>query len=451
MNVNFNISRRTFIRIISFAIALILVLTGFIITNINSRNKAIKQLEFQYLKNLQNLGTYLDNIDSSITKAMYSGTSESLSEVSNKLWRESGFAKDCLSSLPVSNLNLSNTYKFISQLGEYSLALSKKSNEKELITTEDFNNLSKLRGYSQQLLDEVLYLEDAINTGSISVKDVSNEIKNSNLKTSTPTITDGFTEFEEGFSDYPSLIYDGPFSDHILEKESEVVKQNKEISKEEAKIKASKILQTDITNIKDEYDEDGKMHAYCFSYENYNIAISKNGGYLIYLLNNVDSSSQTLSKNECINKAKDFLKLCGYNNLRETYYEISNNIMTINFAYYQNDITYYTDLIKVSINMQDGQVVSCDARGYLNNHKNRDNLKFSITDTEASKSVSTLLNIEKVNKVVIPTASTDEAICYEFKCTTKDNENVLVYINGNDGNEEQILILYIDENGTLTI
>lgn len=451
MNVNFNVSKRTFVRIISFIVAIVLALTGFIVTSINSKNKAIKQLEYQYLKNLQNLGTYLDNIDSSITKAMYSGTPESLSEVSSKLWRESGFAKDCLSSLPVSNLNLSNTYKFISQLGEYSLALSKKSNENELISQKDYNNLKQLHSYSQKLLKEVLYLEDAINTGYISVKDVSNEIKGANLKASTPKVTDGFTDFEEGFSDYPSLIYDGPFSDHILEKESEVVKNNKLVSKEDARKKASQILQVSTDKLKDSHEEDGKMPAYCFSYDNYNIAMSKNGNYLIYLLNNIEASSQSLSKEDCMINAKEFLNSCGYKNLKQTYYEISKNIITINFAYHKNDITYYTDLIKVSVNMENGQIVSCDARGYLNNHKDRNNLSFTIDENTARQSVSKLLNIEKVNKVIIPTNSIKESICYEYKCTTKDKENILVYINGNNGNEEQILILYIDENGTLTI
>lgn len=451
MNINFNISRRTLVRIISFSIALLLAITGLVYVNINQKNKAIRQLEYQYLKNLQNLGTYLDNIDSSLTKAMYSGTSESLSELSNKLWRESGFAKDCLSSLPISNLNLSNTYKFISQLGEYSLALANKSNDEQLISNEDYNNLVTLKSYANTLLQEVLYLQDAINTGYIKTKDISNQIQSSNLDPSDPTVTDGFTEFEEGFSDYPTLIYDGPFSDHILEKESEVVKQYSEISYEEALQKASKILNIDTSEIKQGNEEAGKMPSYSFSHNNVNISLSKNGGFLVYLLNYVESNAQNLNPSECVQKAKDFLSLCGYSNLKETYYEITQNTLTINFAHFENDTIYYTDLIKVSISMDNGQVVSCDARGYLNNHKNRDNLTFTLTEDEAKESVSKLLTVEKVNKTVIPTNITNEVPCYEFKCITPTGENVLVYINANTKEEEQLLILYIDENGTLTI
>lgn len=451
MNINLKISRRNLVRIISFLIALVLILTGFVILNIREKNDTIKKLEYQYLNDLQNLSTHLNNIDTSLTKVMYSGTIESMSEISSKLWRESGLAKDCLSSLPVSSLNLSNTYKFISQLGEYSLALSKKSNENKLISNEDYNNLLKLRQYATNLLNEVLSLQDAINTGSIKTRDISKTIKNTNYNQEDPTITGGFTEFEEGFSDYPTLIYDGPFSDHILEKESEVVKQYKEISKEEALSKASQILKTDAKNIDKVYDEKGKIPAYCFYNDNTTIAISKNGGYLIYLLDNENSSSKNLSNDECIKKAVEFLNLCGYNNLKETYYEINKNIMTINFASFENNIIYYTDLIKVSVNMENGDIVSCDARGYLNNHKTRNNLEFSLSAEQAQKSVSSLLNIENINKVLIPTNITNEVPCYEFKCKTPKGEDLLVYINANTGQEEQILLLYIDENGTLTI
>ena len=40
-------------------------------------------------------------------------------------------------------------------------------------------------------------------------------------------------------------------------------------------------------------------------------------------------------------------------------------------------------------------------------------------------------------------------LCYEFACTGKKEETVLVYVNVEIGLEEQILILLEDETGTL--
>jgi uncharacterized membrane protein YkoI len=45
----------------------------------------------------------------------------------------------------------------------------------------------------------------------------------------------------------------------------------------------------------------------------------------------------------------------------------------------------------------------------------------------------------------------NERFCYEFKCTAPDGQQVLVYINAYTGREEQILLLEINRNGTLTV
>ncbi|MCC8016101.1 MAG: germination protein YpeB [Clostridiales bacterium] len=44
-----------------------------------------------------------------------------------------------------------------------------------------------------------------------------------------------FNTAEETFSDYPTLLYDGPFADAVLNKESEIIKNAKEKTKDECK------------------------------------------------------------------------------------------------------------------------------------------------------------------------------------------------------------------------
>ena len=43
-----------------------------------------------------------------------------------------------------------------------------------------------------------------------------------------------------------------------------------------------------------------------------------------------------------------------------------------------------------------------------------------------------------------------EVLCYEFKGTV-ENKNFLVYINAENGEEEEILVILETEGGTLTI
>ncbi|MBS7174711.1 MAG: germination protein YpeB, partial [Clostridiales bacterium] len=68
-----------------------------------------------------------------------------------------------------------------------------------------------------------------------------------------------------------------------------------------------------------------------------------------------------------------------------------------------------------------------------------------------TEKISPLLTIQKTSLCVIPSDGTSEKFCYELECISEQGDHVLVYINAQTGKEEQLLILYIDENGTLTL
>ena len=149
--------------------------------------------------------------------------------------------------------------------------------------------------------------------------------------------------------------------------------------------------------------------------------------------------------------AEDFLAKMGYSDMEDTYYEVQSNICTINFAYETRGIICYTDLIKVSVALDNGEVLSCDARGYLTNHRDRVVTTPEISKSDAASVVADNLTIEDTELCIIPSGGLNELYCYEFKCRTEEGNTVLVYINADTGTEEQILLLIIGEYGTLTV
>ena len=52
---------------------------------------------------------------------------------------------------------------------------------------------------------------------------------------------------------------------------------------------------------------------------------------------------------------------------------------------------------------------------------------------------------------IIPTSGLNEVLCYEFLCSDSDGNQILVYIDVMTGEEENMLVLIEDENGTLTM
>ncbi|WP_195543214.1 germination protein YpeB [Massiliimalia timonensis] len=444
-------SRRGIVRVVSFAAALILGLSFFCYTNLKRAQKSELQLEYQYLKNIDDLTTHMDNIDNTLLKLLYSGSPTTMTPLASKLWRETGFAKECLSNLPVGSLRLENTYKFLSQAGDYTVSLSRQLADGNMISEEERENLTTLKGYTHSFLQEVLAVQDGVRSGSLSFERVKEDVSQTKDQVQTASFTEGFQEFEEGFSSYPTLIYDGPFSDNLLEREPEMVKSAKEVSREEAKSSVAKLLKISTDELKDDSDEAGKMPSYCFYSDNLNVAVTKQGGYLSYLVNSRQIGERSVSEEDCLQAAARFLNSMGYSSMKQTYYEINGNLITINYAATQDKVTCYPDLMKVSVAMDTGEVVRYDARGYLTNHKTRSDLAPTIEQGTLTEKISPLLTIQKTSLCVIPSDGTSEKFCYELECISEQGDHVLVYINAQTGKEEQLLILYIDENGTLTL
>ena len=326
------------------------------------------------------------------------------------------------------------------------MSVSKKAEQGEKLTTEEYNNLKTLYDYSKDFSRSMWALENLTESGQIVITNL--EV---NTDSEIPDITDGFKEFEEGFENYPALIYDGPFSDHILEKTPLMLEGQSEISEENARKLASKACNVNENQLQSGEPEAGKMPSYVFDADGVSVAVTKRGGFLSYMIKSREVASTSISTSKALNNAVDYLISLGISGMKVTYYETYNNVMTINFASKQDDVLCYTDLIKVSVALDNGEILGFDARGYIVNHTLRDFPDERISQKQAKSLVSPLLTIKETQLALIPTNSQGEVLCYEFLCESADGNKILVYIGVESGEEEDILILYQTENGVLTM
>lgn len=447
-----NISRRGFVRLISFLVALVLVLGVMSYQHYSNANVLKRQMEYSYLRSVEDLSASLDNIKTTLNKGMYAGSAEMMSQLSSKLWSDASNAKISLSQLPVEELNLENTYKFLSQIGNYSKSLAEKYASGEELTADDKKNVSSLLNFAQKLSNEMWSVENEISNGKITfekaveIADYANANKD-NQKVST--VTEGFQDFEEGYDNYPTLIYDGPFSDHIMERNPIMTANQAEVSEADALKKA--VTASGCNQLVKGSDEAGKMPSFVFEKDNLSVAITKNGGFLSYMMNYRKVEQAQLSSQQAMEKATAYLKKLGITNLTSTYHEIQGNICIVNYAGVENKVTLYTDLIKVGVALDNGEIVSFDARGYITNHTARNLTSPKLTKAQAQEKVSKSLTVNKCKLCIIPSDGLNENYCYEFSCQDENGTQVLVYINADTGKEEQILILQISQNGTLTV
>ena len=181
------ISKRNIVRIISFAIAGVSALSIrnvqlMINNNINSR-----ALEYSYMRAVEELSTAADNINNTLEKQIYAGTPQLQQQLSSKLWLDSASAKAALAQLPIEELQLENTYKFLSQVGNYALSLSEKSAHGEKINDDEYKKLATLHDFSDRLCNDMWQLENSINSGEISLSTVASSM--TAPKENSPTVT----------------------------------------------------------------------------------------------------------------------------------------------------------------------------------------------------------------------------------------------------------------------
>ena len=270
------------------------------------------------------------------------------------------------------------------------------------------------------------------------------------------TSDDGFSSLEENFHEYSGLIYDGAFSEHLTSQEKKGL-TGEDIDEEMAKQKVQEFFgQVKIKDISSSgLTENSTIPAFNFNITTQNdeqatISISQKGGHIIYMNYNRDVNSEILTPEEADQKGKEYLEARGFNNMRETYYLKQEGVMTINYAYTQNDVVMYPDLIKVKVALDNGDILGIETTGYLNNHTERDLSNIKISVEEAKKTLNNRLNIESQGLAVIPTEWQSEILCYEFKGKVQDTE-FLVYINAENGREEDILVIKDTPNGILTM
>lgn len=444
-------SKRNLIRIISFICAAIVALSAAAVSNYVRAEKLDRINTNSQQRALTELTTCMSNIQQGLSKEFYTATAPMAEKLSSEIWREASQAKSCLSVLPVSDILLENTFKFLSQVGAFCSSLSEKAAKGEKISEEEYASLEELIKYAKELTSRLENMCAYLENGALTFESTDDAVAAMSEELDSMDFETAISDAEQALVDYPTLIYDGPFSDHILQKEPEMTKGKEEISEAAATEAAANFSGIAIEKLKREEDENGTLASYTFSSEEDGVVISitKRGGYLSYMLGSSYAGVSKLSAEEAIERGLEYLKSHGINNMKESYYSINDGICTVNYAYVQNGVICYPDLIKISVAMDTGKVISVDARGYLVNHFARTDVNPVLTSENAAKSLSPYLTVKDVKTAVIPTDSAKEVLCYEFLCEGTGNEELLVYINAVNGDEENIFFLLYSDNGIL--
>ncbi len=428
-----------------------LIIFSLEMTNNFKRQKNLVQDE--YNKSMYLAVSYINNVEVDLAKLLVTSTPKMSAVTLADIWKQANLAKECLEQIPVGQNSMANASKYLTQVSDFSYTLMKQNISDIKLTEEEYEKLKHIYEDSSKLSSKMSDIYDDLNAGRIKWDELE---KIGNEKLPDNDISNSISEVGKTFQNYEGLIYDGAFSDHLLSSEPKFLLQ-KEISEDDAKKYIEEVILNDekIEKIEFKGESNGKIELYNFdvtldSKQKRTISITKNDCKLYLMIGDKKVKEQNISVDEAKKRGMEFLNKLGIDNMIETYYQKTENMIVINYAATQDGVILYPDLIKVKISLDDGKVYGVEAAGYIFNHTTRNNLKPSISQEKAKSMLNSSLEIISSDMALIPTESNSEILTYEFKGKI-DNREFLIYINADNAREEKVLLVIDNKNGVLTM
>lgn len=425
-----------------------------------AKNKLGVALENHYQRLFFDVKKHVENVQVNLSKALLSESRDQNVLLLSQIMSEAYFAQDKLGQMPISHAETAKTEKFLNQVADYSYHLINTHLKGEPLTSKQRETLASLQGNSATFNNELAKLQSELADkdfvmGSLN-KRQSKKVKEGNEKIFTTSIG----TIEKNIAKTPELIYDGPFSDQMINKKP-VGLEGGEVSKKEAEKIAKDFFGTnkirEITSLEEGKNaSEMKIPSYTFNIYPTNtskellvhVGVSRKGGRVLWMANPRPVSKGNLTIKEAEKKALEYLKGKGFDGMEPNYYLKYDGTVLFNFNYKEDDVTIYPDLVKVKVALDNGEIVGYDASSYYISHYDRNIEKPNITLEEARDKVKIDFDVNSTRLALIPIGK-EEVLCYEFKGKYRDADYI-VYINAINGNEEKILQVIKDEKGTLT-
>lgn len=442
------------ILIVSYLTAAFAVLSGFIYVNYQNTENYKQRIHYHYQHAFAELVTCVGEVDSALQKSLYATSPSMVSAVCTEVFGKAMSAQMAMGELPFANYELEHTASFITKLGDYAYMLSKNAALGNAYSDEEYKNLKTLSESASLLSDNLTQLYADIEAGKLSLyeleksQDAVSQTEDSILPTN---LAESFKLMESEFPEIPSLIYDGPFSSHITQMKPVLLEGKEEIAEEEALERAAAFTGFDANSLQVTAVREGELPVYVVEGGGLYIEVTRQGGEISNIHSGRNIPFSSISAEDAVKIAERFLQKRNYPSMKTSYWTEKDNTVTINFAYAQEGIICYTDLVKVTVALDNGSVTGFEALGYIMSHQQRDIPAAKISREAAQAKVTSNLKVLSHQMAVIPTSGKYEVFCHEFKCENEEGKHYILYVNAETGVEEKILILLEDEHGTLTL
>lgn len=440
---------------------LALVATGFWGYNQYQVSRSLElYLSNKYQRAFYELANQSQSLEVLLSKTMVASDPRLDSALLMDIRQQAAFAQSNLGQLPLNDVLAGRTAKFLSQVGDYADSLARQVNQGEIIDSEHWDTLKGLYEQSVALNRDLQGIQASVAQNNFYFGEMVRQVRDKLQKNPDSMVLTDFQTMDKQMQQYPALIYDGPFSEHLERTEPVALGGLDNIEAQEAEQRALAFIdkqggtgyQARVTGAADgripahrvEVMADGDSSIITV------LDVSKKGGKVIWMMNSRPVGEQSVDIEEARQKAIKFLADRGFGEMHSSYYQRHGNAVTYNFAAVQDGVVLYPDLVKVTVAMDNGEITGAETSGYLMSHRQRDLPKVGQSREQALAGVNPRLAVTGGKLVLIPIGASDERLAYEFHGKLGD-DSYLIYINAVNGREENILKLIETPGGVLTM
>ncbi len=392
-----------------------------------------KQSYYKLTSNVSDMANGMNKLTAASTPAMQK-------TLLNQITNYAASAETALSALIPSDVNAEKTVKYVNQVGDYCAYLQKKLDKGGTLTEEDKTNLDGLCSVMLKIEQALSDLREQVENGNFAFMD----------DIGAESVTGMLDDLENTTVTYPSLIYDGPFSDSLENKEPKAL-AGTVYDGESGKAKAAEYAGEDAEKVeflgesKNFFDilmysvrtDDGLLY----------VDIAKVGGMPIAINLSREVTEPLYEEKDCEKAAAEYLAAIGFDKMTPVWVSNYNSVMYINFVYTSEDVIYYPDLVVVKVASDNKKIIGLEALNYVYNHSERTPSAPTVTEEEAISTV-TAFAPSSVRLAVIPIDGGKEALTYELYGEIGEDK-YFVYVNAKSGEEINILRVIDSDKGML--
>lgn len=412
------------------------------------KNQYLRTAENNYMSAFHKLKWTSENIEERMAKLMATNDPQLQENLLADLRVYSAQAVEHMSALPFTNMDIPRVTHFLNSLRMQSDEKHDKLSQGSALDQNDWAALTELRGQSTYFEGELSNMLGLLSNNMIRWGPTVQATSPAQTGNASTPITKSLLTMEEGLPVPPG-------------EENALAPGGGPVPKPKMDLGPRVDSTTAIANIKkfvdlplkgdpvqtgvyDQAEKAGGMSMYYFdaTKENgtpLNFGVSMFGGHIVYMIDGRPVDERRIDENQLVEKARQMLRKWGYTTAEHVSSATNDNTLVIDFAPRENGVSLQTELIRVSLAMDNGELVGFDARNYWTNHHDRSLEKPKLSAAEAKQRISPRLSVTAEPQLaLVADRRGRERLAWEVHGQLED-QRFRVFIDAADGHEIEVI------------